>query len=51
MGSLIWIHEWVANSGMVDALLAGDTTVCSIVGILIGCVIGSRQLKRQLSQD
>ena len=51
MGSLIWIHEWIANSGLVDAVLTGDTTVCAIVGMLIGCVIGNRQLKRQLGQD
>jgi len=51
MGSLIWIHEWVANSGLVDGVLAGDTTLCSIVGMLIGCVIGSRELKQKLGQD
>lgn len=51
MGSLIWIHEWIANSSLMDGLLAGDTTVCSIVGMVVGCVIARRQLKRQFSQD
>jgi len=51
MNGLVWIHEFVANSGAVEKILAGDTGLCSIVGILIGCCLGWEQLKRQLNED
>jgi hypothetical protein len=47
LGSLIWLHEWVANTGLLDKLLAGDNNLCAIVGILVGGVIGWNQLKRR----
>ena len=50
MGQLFWIHEWVANSPLVDALLAGDTRVCSVVGMLIGAMIAARQVKQQFGE-
>jgi hypothetical protein len=51
MYDLFSLHHWIARTGLVDRFLAGDSDLCSIVGILIGCVIGHRQLKRQLNQD
>jgi hypothetical protein len=46
LGSLIWLHEWVANTGLLDKLLAGDTNMCAIVGILAGGMIGLNRLKQ-----
>ena len=51
MHGLIWIHDVLANSGMIDKVLAGDTGICAIVGILIGCCLGREQLKRTLNED
>jgi hypothetical protein len=51
MNGLIWIHDVLANSGMVDKLLAGDSTLCAIVGVLLGCCLGQEHLKRTLDQD
>jgi hypothetical protein len=49
LASVISIHEWVADLGIVDKLLSGDTTMCAIVGVLLGAAIGWKQLK-QLQQ-
>ena len=46
LGSLFWIHEWVANTGLLDKLLAGDNNLCAIVGILAGGMIGWSRLKQ-----
>ena len=46
LGSLIWLHEWVANTGVMDMLLGGDTNICAIVGILAGGMIGWNRLKQ-----
>jgi len=46
LGSLIWLHEWVANCGLLDRLLAGDDNLCAIVGVLAGCMIGWNRLKQ-----
>jgi len=49
LASVIMLHEWVANLGIVDKLMAGDTTICAIIGVLLGAAIGWKQLK-QLQQ-
>jgi hypothetical protein len=51
LASVITIHEWVANLGIVDKLMSGDATVCAIVGILIGCLIAWKQMGREQQVD
>lgn len=51
MNGLIWIHQLIADTGLLDRILAGDQTTCSIVGVLIGCCIAPGQLKRQLEEN
>jgi hypothetical protein len=47
LSSVLRIHEWVADWGVLDKLLAGDTNMCAIVGILAGGMIGWNQLKQK----
>ncbi len=51
MNGLIWIHDVLANSGLIEKLVAGDTGSCAILGVLIGCYIGREQLKRSPNED
>jgi len=51
LASVIQVHEWVAELGIVDKLIAGDTTMCAIVGVLLGAAIGWKQLKQRQQID
>jgi hypothetical protein len=44
---VFWAHDVLVGSGLVDRLLAGDTSLCATVGILVGGTIGWNRLKQQ----
>ena len=44
MGQLVWVHQWIAEIGVLDRLLSGDTSVCAIIGTMVGCIVGWQQL-------
>lgn len=50
MNRLFWFPDWLVNNPLIDGVLAGDTNVCAMVGVMIGAVIAARRLKEQLGQ-
>lgn len=43
---VIWLHDGMVNSGLVDRFLAGDTHLSATIGVLVGSTIGWNRLTR-----